>query len=70
MLGLNGIQLFQKIDSGAFGGGYLAANININNQKALQPNDILQKLATGVAKAIEANNQAIERQLRNAGIEL
>ena len=68
MLGLTESQLFQQIDRGAFGVGHLG--LYIGNQKALQPNAILQQLATGVAKAIEANNQAIEKQLRNAGIKI
>ncbi len=68
MLGLTESQLFSKIDSGCFGIAHLSTNIK--NQQALNPDDILQKLATGVAKAIEANNMAIENQLRSHGIKV
>ena len=63
MLGLSESEIFREIDSGCFGIGHI--NMNIPNQSSLTPNDILAKLATGVAKAIEANNRAIERQLRS-----
>lgn len=68
MLGLTESQLANEIDSGAFGIGHLG--LNIGKQHALKPEDILQKLVTGVAKAIEANNRAIESQLRSKGINL
>jgi len=67
MLGLTESQLFSEIDSGTFGISHLS--LNIRDQQTLQPNDILRKLATGVAKAIESNNRAIERELHNRGIE-
>ena len=65
MLGLNERQIFHEIDRGCFGIAHI--NMNIPNQSSLSPNDILAKLATGVAKAIEANNRAIEAQLRSHG---
>ncbi len=68
MLGLNEGQLFQEIDSGVFGIGHIA--MHIDDQPTLKPHDILQLLATGVARAIDANNRAIENQLRSAGIKL
>ena len=65
MLGLSGHQLLNEIDHGCFGMGGLA--LNIPGQPVLNPDDILRKLASGVAKAIEANNRAIEQQLRSQG---
>ena len=63
MLGLSESQIFSEIDRGCFGIAHLG--LNIPDQSSLSPNDMLKKLATGVAKAIEANNRAIERQLRS-----
>ena len=68
MLGKSESQIFNEIERGCFGIGRLS--INIPRQKALNPDDILAKLATGVSKAIAANNSAIEQQLRNVGIKL
>jgi hypothetical protein len=61
MLGLDESEIFREIDTGCFG----IANISMNipPQSSLSPSDILAKLATGVAKAIESNNKAIEIQL-------
>ena len=63
MLGLDESAIFREIDTGCLG----IANItmNIPPQSSLSPSDILAKLATGVAKAIEANNREIESQLRS-----
>lgn len=61
MIGLSESEIFREIERGCFGIGRLS--INIPNQSSLSPDDILAKLATGVAKAIEANNRAIERNL-------
>jgi hypothetical protein len=63
MLGLDESALFREIDTGCFG----IANISMNipPQSSLSPSDILTKLATGIAKAIEANNREIESQLRS-----
>lgn len=68
MLGLTESQLFQKIDHGASSSGHWGSYIK--KQESLEPDDMLRRLATGVAKAIEANNIAIENQLRSAGIKL
>lgn len=68
MVGLNESELFQNIESGYFGIGHLS--ISIRSQPSLNPNDALVKLATGVAKAIEANNRRITEQLQRAGIEI
>jgi hypothetical protein len=66
MIGLSEGQLFQKIDFGSFGVSHLS--VHIKKQNNLDPDDILSKLASGVAKAITANNEEIERQLRLKGI--
>ena len=68
MLGLTERELFSTIDGEVLGAAYSA--VHIKDQQALHPQDILRKLASGVAKAIEANNKAIESQLRSAGIKL
>jgi hypothetical protein len=65
MLGLNESEIFREIDTGCF--GIADISMNIPPQSSLSPSDILVKLATGVAKAIEANNRAIEIQLRSQG---
>ena len=68
MLGKSETQIFHDIDSGCFGISYLSANLKKQNN--LDPEDILTKLASGVAKAIEQNNRVIESQLRDAGIDI
>lgn len=68
MLGMDESSIFHEIDRGCFGIAQLSTEIK--DQPALQPNDILQRIATGVAKAIAANNAAIERQLRQAGLSI
>jgi hypothetical protein len=65
MLGLSESEIFGEIDRGSF--GIPNISLSIPNQSSLTPSDILVKLATGVAKAIEANNRAIESQLRSQG---
>jgi hypothetical protein len=61
MLGLDESQIFREIDIGCL--GICNIGMNIPPQSSLSPSDILAKLATGVAKAIEANNREIETQL-------
>ncbi len=68
MLGKSESQIFHDIDSGCFGISHLASNLRKQNN--LDPDDMLAKLATGVAKAIEQNNRLIESQLRDAGIDI
>jgi hypothetical protein len=68
MLGKSESQIFHDIDSGCFGISNLSSNIKSQNN--LEPDDILIKLASGVAKAIEQNNKVIESQLREAGIKI
>lgn len=62
MIGLDEGTLFSIIDEGtASASGHDATSIE--KQGALEPRDILIRLAASVAKAIEANNNAIEQQL-------
>ena len=68
MLGLSESKVFNEIDSGCFGIAHLS--LNIKDQPALEPDDILRKIATGVAKAIIANNKAIENKLRASGLSI
>ena len=69
MLGLREDEIVHEIDRGCL--GFASESLkNIPRQDTLGPEDILAKLATGVSKAIDANNRAIERQLRSAGIEV
>jgi hypothetical protein len=65
MLGLDESEIFREIDAGCFGTTHVSKNIP--PQYSLIPRDILERIATGVAKAIEANNRAIEIQLRFHG---
>jgi hypothetical protein len=64
MIGLSESELLAKIDEVAANPSDYSAK-NIQNQGGLQPRDILTRLASGVAKAIAANNKAIEDQLRS-----
>jgi len=62
MLGLSEAELFSIIDNVA--GSAHATTDNLKRQSSVEPRDILARLAAGVAKAIEANNKAIEEQLK------
>jgi hypothetical protein len=68
MLGKSESQIFHDIDCGCFGISHLSSNLTKQNN--LEPDDILIKLAPGIAKAIEQNNRLIESQLRDAGIKI
>ena len=61
MLGMSKSELEHAIDSGSWGFGGLLSNIQ--QQNALKPADILQKMASGIAEAISENNARIERDL-------
>jgi len=63
MIGLDESALFTIIDEGTVNPASQATR-GIEKQGALEPRDILIRLATSVAKAIEANNKAIEEQLK------
>jgi hypothetical protein len=65
MVGLGGSEIFREIDTECF--EIAQASKNIPPQYSLNPRDILERLATGIAKAIEANNRAIEIQSRSQG---
>jgi len=65
MLGMKQLEIESRIDSGAF--GVTTPYMNIREQEALQPNDILKKLVRGVAEAIVANNERIQEQLAQRG---
>ena len=68
MLGMTEYELTHEIDSACF--GIAPLTMNIKDQPTLDPSDILQKLAMGVAQAIEKNNRKIENQLRANGIQI
>jgi len=68
MLGMSESDIYREIDRGCFGVAYLG--LEIGDQESLQPKDMLPKLATGVGKAIAANNVAIGKQLRRASIQV
>ena len=67
MIGLNKQKLIDEIQ-GEYGsiGHYITA---IKRQDSLNPTDTLDRLVKGVVKAIEANNKAIEQQLKRLGID-
>ena len=68
MIGISKQKLINEIE-GEYGsiGHYVTA---IKRQDSLDPTDTLNKLVTGVVKAIEANNKAIEQQLNQLGIKV
>ena len=66
MLGMTEYQIKSLINQECFGIPSLFSSIP--EQDALQPRDILRKIASAVAKAISNNNQAIEQNLRSKGI--
>jgi hypothetical protein len=63
MIGLDVGRLFSIIDKVTISPPSQIAK-GIGTQGSLEPRDILIRFAAGVAKAIEANNQAIEEQLK------
>ena len=66
MLGMSESKIRNSINSGCFRTPYTYTNIQ--GQNALSPPDILQKIATSVAKTIIENNKCIERDLMNRGL--
>jgi hypothetical protein len=66
MIGLSKQKLINEIESeyGSFG----HYNTAIKRQDSLDPADTLNRLVAGVVKAIEANNKAIELQLKQLGV--
>lgn len=68
MLGMHESDIFREINRKCFDIPKQAEHIK--DQPALNPDDILRRIATGVAKAIAVNNKAIENQLRAAGLSI
>jgi len=66
MLGMTENKIKDVIDQECF--GIPGLFMNIRDQSLLDPQDILRKMASAVAKAISANNEAIERDLARRGI--
>jgi len=66
MLGMTKNEIKDAIDRECF--GIPGLFMNIPDQSVLAPQDILRKMASAVAKAISANNEAIERGLARRGI--
>ena len=66
MIGLSEKKLIKEIESGYVGIGHFSTAIR--RQESLDPTDTLNKLVAGVVQAIEANNKAIEQQLKQLGI--
>jgi len=63
MLGLTESEILKAIDTMVARTSISSETMHIKDQEVLEPNDILRKLAIGVASAIAKNNQAIEREL-------
>jgi hypothetical protein len=68
MLGMTESEIIHEIDHGCF--GIAPLTINIKDQLNLEPDDILKKLAKGVAQAIEKNNRKITNQLRALNLQI
>ena len=66
MLGIHPQEIESRIDSFCFTPAL--PRLNINNQMALDPQDILCRIVRGVAEVIAQNNYEIEQQLRQIGI--
>jgi hypothetical protein len=63
MLGLSESEILKAIDTMVARTSITSETTHIKDQEVLDPNDILRKLAIGVASAIAKNNQAIEKEL-------
>jgi len=68
MIGMPEYEIFEVIDRACSELPHLFPNIP--EQKALDPKYILGQIATGVAKAISANNAVIEHQLHQIGLRI
>lgn len=66
MLGMRENEIERVIDRECT--GFTGLFMNISDQSVLEPQDILRRLASAVAKAISVNNEAIERDLARRGI--
>lgn len=63
MIGLSESEILKAIDAMVARTSITSKTMHIKDQEVLEPNDIIRKLAIGVASAIARNNQAIERAL-------